>query len=343
MTKKRRATRPESSAATKKSAEPISRAWRVWVAQNLLRGVERAQIEARLAAEGLSATAAASAIDEVLRSAVYEAALPLARDARRSAMIAKLRRAVGAASPQGVARVATPDANTLRAVFAAHATPVVFTDLVTRWPAFQKWTPSWLREHYGEESVDVMCGRDADPDYDPHAAELTRAMPLRQLIDALEAGPSNDLYLVARGRALEKTRLRELWADVAMPEGYLSDPSARGGQLWIGPAGTLTPLHHDTSSIIFCQVYGRKRWLLIAPEEATLLDGARSLYAGLDPERDDMGRARVREVVLEAGEALYVPVGYWHHVRALDPSISVAINALPFDNHFDWYRPGQIR
>lgn len=29
--------------------------------------------------------------------------------------------------------------------------------------------------------------------------------------------------------------------------------------VWFGPAGTVTPMHHDTMNILMAQVYGRKR------------------------------------------------------------------------------------
>ena len=44
--------------------------------------------------------------------------------------------------------------------------------------------------------------------------------------------------------------------------------------------------------------------------------------------------------MLAPGEALFLPVGWWHHVRALDLSISVAFNHFTWPNDFDWYRPG---
>ena len=39
------------------------------------------------------------------------------------------------------------------------------------------------------------------------------------------------------------------------------DPARREGStaLWFGPGGTVTPLHHDTSNILFGNVYGAKR------------------------------------------------------------------------------------
>ncbi|WP_437764939.1 cupin-like domain-containing protein [Sorangium sp. So ce281] len=55
-----------------------------------------------------------------------------------------------------------------------------------------------------------------------------------------------------------------------------------------------------------------------------------------------MTSRRNKDVVLDPGEALFIPVGWWHHVRALDAGISLGINSFPFHNNFDWYRPSNI-
>ena len=43
------------------------------------------------------------------------------------------------------------------------------------------------------------------------------------------------------------------------------------------------------------------------------------------------------------GEALFLPVGWWHHVRALDLSISLACNHFRWPNDHDGYKPGALR
>jgi hypothetical protein len=69
---------------------------------------------------------------------------------------------------------------------------------------------------------------------------------------------------------------------------------------------------------------------------------AHGVYNELDPERDTAILAAVRglDLVLAPGEALFLPVGWWHHVRALDLSISVAFNHFVWLNDFEWYKPG---
>ena len=102
----------------------------------------------------------------------------------------------------------------------------------------------------------------------------------------------------------------------------------------------MTPLHHDATNILFHQVYGRKKFLLAPPEEVDLLVGARDFYAAGDPEKDDLGVA-FHEVLLEPGEALFLPAGWWHHVRAIDVSISFSLLCFRRPNDFDWFRPAR--
>jgi ribosomal protein L16 Arg81 hydroxylase len=44
----------------------------------------------------------------------------------------------------------------------------------------------------------------------------------------------------------------------------------------------------------------------------------------------------VADVILEPGETLFMPVGWWHHARALDVSITVTFTSFIYPNHFNW-------
>jgi ribosomal protein L16 Arg81 hydroxylase len=152
---------------------------------------------------------------------------------------------------------------------------------------------------------------------------------------------TNDVYMISNNRNLEQG-LSPLLDDVSVPARYLDHRRLAGCvSLWFGPAGTVTPLHHDTTNILFCQIAGRKRVRLIAPFEARVLASARSYYAALDAEcATDMADLDVAEVELAPGDALFLPVGYWHHVRALDASISLSFTNFRWPTRFDWYVPG---
>ena len=57
------------------------------------------------------------------------------------------------------------------------------------------------------------------------------------------------------------------------------------GSLWLGPAGTVTPLHHDRNNTLFCRIRGTKRIRLVAPFEVAIFDSLGSIYSPIDPPR----------------------------------------------------------
>jgi ribosomal protein L16 Arg81 hydroxylase len=128
----------------------------------------------------------------------------------------------------------------------------------------------------------------------------------------------------------------------SFPE-YLN-PTAAGRQcfLWFGPAGTVTPLHHDTSNILLAQVAGRKRYRMIPASEWQYVYNSRGVFSDVDAEKPDLNRypkfrnATIIDIVVEPGEALFVPVGWWHQVRALDVSMTISFTNFVFPNHFNW-------
>ena len=101
-----------------------------------------------------------------------------------------------------------------------------------------------------------------------------------------------------------------------------------------------TPLHHDTTNILFCQVWGKKRVTLVSPLHAPLLDTASAYYSTLNLELPRTRRnlaaqgARLLDVDLGPGEALFIPAGWWHHVRSKSVSISVSLTNFVFPNSF---------
>ncbi|MCA9704360.1 MAG: cupin-like domain-containing protein [Myxococcales bacterium] len=319
----------------------VAPSWRRWVADNLLRGVEPTDLAEGLREGGVPSSLAHRTVAEILASPGLAAARAARVEALRLAHVVRLQGAM--AGPPAVARELAPDADGLRARYWATSTPVVFTDIVPRWR--RPWTPEDLCARFGDVTIEACTGREGDPSPDAnwqaHRVELT----LREYVDRMRGHDrSNDLYLIANNRNTARPELRALWDDVVLPEGWFQPARLPyGSALWLGPAGTITPLHHDTSNILFCQVYGRKRIVLAPPWATALLDSAVGVYNRRTPQQlRDEGIPSV-EVIVQPGEALFLPVGWWHDVRALDASVSLAINAFGWPNGLDWYRPGRER
>lgn len=106
-------------------------------------------------------------------------------------------------------------------------------------------------------------------------------------------------------------------------------------RIWIGPRGTLTPLHRDDTDNLFAQVWGQKSFLLAAPHHRPALGTwSTAPKGGLDgcdfnPDAPDYQRfPEAREVtflrvVLQAGDLLFLPEGWFHQVESLSTSLSV--------------------
>jgi hypothetical protein len=192
--------------------------------------------------------------------------------------------------------------------------------VVKRWPLCAL-NPQDLRERFGTVPVRARVG-----DYVATAFAPDRAMQdmlLRDYLDISE-NPSSELPPY-----VGNLELRELNALCHWP-GYFDKMGPP--RFWLGPARTVTPLHCDYDDNIFAQIWGRKRIFLAPPhhDEFLYTREANPVLFGspFDPEAPDFDafplarQAAIVEVVVEPGDMLYVPAGWYHQVRALSFSLS---------------------
>ncbi len=193
------------------SSLELAREWQLWIAENLLRGVAPDALIAGLVEDGVSPRRAESEVRALAASPAITAGRAAARAAQQLELVAAIGREMRAlsADPRGVeaARAAERGGSSSERYFCA-STPVLITDLMTGWPALDRWSPAYLDERLGDATIAVTTGRAADPDYDRNYAAHTETTTMARFADRVAAaGESNDFYMVSNNRNLEASAL----------------------------------------------------------------------------------------------------------------------------------------
>lgn len=218
-------------------------------------------------------------------------------------------------TPQGA--VCMPSLEELNAVTNMHnpdsARPVLLKGACNHWPAKVKWTDEYLLHTLGS-------GRRVQVEEDKkETRERSSAVPLHLF---LEQYVSQDKYfLVDRVSQL-------LWSDLCLSADWFSRlTELERPMMWLSSGGTRSVLHRDPSHNINCLVEGNKHWVLMNASVAELVYnshdhggyGERSL---IDVDSVDLVRfptltqAMWWEADMQPGDCLYVPTGWFHHVKS---------------------------
>lgn len=240
------------------------------------------------------------------------ASIPAMREAVRHAA-----RALPAISE--VPRIGKLDAAAFR-LRAAAGLPFIIIGIVERWPLCAL-TPQALRERFSHLPVRARVGDYINTAFAPDRA--MQDMTLLEYLDLVSAG-THELPPY-----LGNLELRELNRLCHWPSYFDKMGPPR---FWLGPAGTVTPLHCDYDDNIFAQIWGSKRIFLSPPHHDEFLypREANAVLFGspFDPEASDFGKfplaqqATMIECIVAPGDMLYVPAGWFHQVRSLSFSLS---------------------
>ena len=308
------------------------------IAEALVAGGDLAAIRQKLIEGGVSPAAADYEIGRAQKDPLFQAAARLRRDLAKSYWILGNYRKLNAqAGAEAVPAIDSIPADRFFAEFYFANRPVKLRGLVDHWPALRLWTLDYLAEKVGDRVVELQGQRESAHDYELHKDRHQRQLAMRDVIDIVRSvESSNEFYVTAYNDTTNKQTLAPLWEDLA-PVSILKDSGGRDGFFWFGPKGTLTPLHHDLTNNLLVQVMGRKRVLLVPPWELERVRNRQHCFSEVTLAElvSEGGSAPDHcECVIGPGEALFLPIGWWHHVEALDVSISMSFTNFPFENDF---------
>jgi hypothetical protein len=217
--------------------------------------------------------------------------------------------------------------------------PIVMRQLATQWPAYEKWNWDYFKQVVGEVEVGVYNNVKSDA-YTP-INKADDYMKFGEYLDLVKKGPVElRIFLFNLFH-----HAPELVNDFAWPEDMMKGFVKKFPMLFVGGAGSITHMHFDIdlSHILHTQFAGRKRVLLFPFEEQHKLYrkpwevlSLANFENYFDPQKSkldldkypEVAKARGYEVIMERGDTLFMPAGYWHHMEYIDSGFAMSLRAL---------------
>jgi len=314
--------------------------WQEWLAENLLREIDVHKIISAMEEHGFYSADVRSWIAAQQAAPAFRAARRLQVEHRKLRSLTDALSDQWSRSPTAttVPVMDPPDEQAFFEHYYFANRPLIVRGLVDNWPALHIWSPEFFATTFGDSTIEIAADRNSDSRFEDNFAEHRREITMREFATDVMRGAGNDRYLVAKNQLLQRPEFRRLLDDIRQPCGFL-DPAAlhESAKLWFGPRGTLTPFHHDACNILFVQVHGSKLVRLVEPHDLPRVYNDRECFSPVDLDDVDlaqfpwMATVRVAEATVRPGDALLIPLGWWHWVKSLEPSISVSFTgfALP--------------
>ncbi|XP_064458410.1 lysine-specific demethylase 8-like isoform X2 [Ornithodoros turicata] len=232
-----------------------------------------------------------------------------------------------------IARVECPSVEKFMSEHLNRETPAVITKAIDYWPAMttRQWSVEYILRCAGGRTVPIEVGAK----YTDETWSQT-LMTIADFVEQYMLGDkvSDEIGYLAQHQLFDQ--IPELKEDISTPiYCCLSEKDEEPDtNVWFGPKGTTSPLHHDPKHNLLTQMFGEKYVRLYSkeqteflyPHEGHLLENT----SQVDIENPDLDKfphfsqAKYTECVLGPGEMLYIPPKCWHFVRSLSPSMSLS-------------------
>jgi Cupin-like domain len=208
-------------------------------------------------------------------------------------------------------------------------TPLLMREVTANWPAMKKWSFDFFADLKLSKRVFLEMNNVLQGGGQYEVVEYSDY--IRRMADDTDGKPAPKGYLSVF-RVFDAFPDLRKDVDFSLLSQFKLKNTAKG---WIGPAGTVTGYHVDWGDNVLAQICGRKEVRLVGPKDSKYMYPSKRFDQGtmsseMDVDNYDEQRfplfKKVTEyrVIIHPGEMLFIPRGWWHHVRSLDKSISVS-------------------
>ena len=216
--------------------------------------------------------------------------------------------------------------------------PVVIRNLSKDWPAHTKWNWNYFKQLVGDKKVPLYNNVKSDAYTPINKADDYKTFG--EYIDMISTGPA--AWRIFLFNIFEHAP--ELTKDFMWPEHLMKGFVKKYPMLFTGGATSITHMHFDIdlSHILHTQFVGRKRVLLFPFDEQhklyrkpfevlSLADFSHYHDPNGTPDYQKFPALKLAhgyDLVLEHGDTLFMPAGYWHHMEYLDSGFAMSLRAL---------------
>lgn len=236
-----------------------------------------------------------------------------------------------------VATVDSIEPEIFRKEYYEPAIPVVIKNLAKEWPAYTKWNWDYFKQLVGDQKVPLYNNVKSDAYTPINKADDYKTFG--EYIDMISKGPAG--WRIFLFNIFDHAP--ELTKDFTWPEHLMKGFVKKYPMLFTGGASSITHMHFDIdlSHILHTQFGGRKRVLMFPFKEQyklyrkpfevlSMADFSNYYQEGkLDFEKfPALKLAEGYDFILEPGDTLFMPAGYWHHMEYLDSGFAMSLRAL---------------
>ncbi|WP_053970657.1 cupin-like domain-containing protein [Mangrovimonas sp. ST2L15] len=210
--------------------------------------------------------------------------------------------------------------------------PVLIEGLTKEWPAYKKWNLDYIQSLAGDQEVPLYNNEPTKGKQ--YSAEPVMKMKLYDYIEILKTKPT-DLRIFFYNIL---DNMPKLISDFEYPDIGLKF-FKRLPAMFFGSEGSKVLPHYDMdlSDLVHFHFHGKKSVMLFAPDQTQYL--YRIPFSVHNLEEIDLDnpdfetypalkKLQGYEVVMNHGDALYMPSGYWHYIKYLNGGFSMTLRAF---------------